>query len=190
MPRLNKVFIQTEETPNPNSLKFMPGQAVLADDQSPVSFEKDGTIQSPLARQLLAVEGIQSVFFGADFITITKAENFDWYLLKPILLGTMMDHFVNDLPLFQDNSQSSAVQSDDPIIRQICELLDTRVRPAVAQDGGDVTFDRFEDGILYLNMKGACSGCPSSSATLKSGIENMLRFYVPEVLEVKQNAYE
>jgi Fe-S cluster biogenesis protein NfuA len=188
--QLNNVFIQTEETPNPNSLKFLPGQPVLADGQGPVTFEKNSSIPSPLARQLLAVEGVDSVFFGADFITITKAQAFDWYVLKPLLLGTMMDHFVHEIPLFSEPKKASSEPNDDPIIRQICELLDTRVRPAVAQDGGDIEFDRFEDGILYLNMRGACSGCPSSTATLKSGIENMLRFYVPEVLEVRQNTHD
>lgn len=184
------MFIQTEETPNPHSLKFLPGQAVLAEGQGPVTFERGGPIPSPLARQLLAVEGVDSVFFGADFITIAKNKDFDWYVLKPMLLGTMMDHFVHDIPLFSEEKKSNHSESDDPVIRQICELLDTRVRPAVAQDGGDIEFDRFEEGILYLNMRGACSGCPSSTATLKSGIESMLRFYVPEVLEVRQNAHD
>nr|WP_320409986.1 NifU family protein [Candidatus Finniella inopinata] len=180
--------MQTEETPNPNSLKFIPGREVMG-EQPPLSFKKgDDCKTSPLAERLLQINGLQDVFFGSDFITLSKQDSEDWFVLKPLILGTLMEAFVNGLPIHQtfEASSTSAVVSDDPLVVQICELLETRIRPAVAQDGGDITFEGFEEGVVYLRMKGACSGCPSSSATLKSGIENMLKYYVPEVLEVRQ----
>lgn len=187
------MFIQTEETPNPNSLKFLPGQPVMG-EHHPLSFaETDACQESPLARKLFDIQGITNVFLGSDFITVTKQPDQDWYVLKPRILGTLMDAFVNGLPIFIDSvslkqrdQEFNPNEAADPLVRQICELLDTRIRPAVAQDGGDIIFQGFENGIVYLKMRGACSGCPSSSATLKSGIENMLKYYVPEVLEVQQ----
>ncbi len=187
------LFIQSEETPNPNSLKFLPGKPVMG-ECSPVSFKNYNECDpSPLARRLLGIQGVVEVFLGSDFITVTKQEDLDWYILKPSILGTLMEAFVNGLPIYIDSSETDSNHSkktvplsDDPLVHQICELLDTRIRPAVAQDGGDITFEDFKEGIVYLRMKGACSGCPSSSATLKAGIENMLKYYVPEIKEVQQ----
>lgn len=175
-----------ETTPNPESLKFLPGVTVL--NEGTKFFQKgDSCTASPLAARLFSVEGIEGVFFGADFVTITKSEKEEWIYLKPSILNTLMEHFVANLPVLLENSEhlESVVESSDPVIRQIREIIETRVRPAVARDGGDITFDRFEEGIVYLRLQGACSGCPSSSATLKAGIENMLRYYVPEVIEVR-----
>ncbi len=186
------MFIQTEETPNPNSLKFLPGQSVMG-DQQPLSFsDSDPCLSSPLARKILEIQGITTVFLGSDFITVTKQDQQDWYILKPLILGSLMDAFVNGLPILENAVSSKEEENlfgdkDDPLSRQIRELIDTRVRPAVAQDGGDIIFRGFQEGVVYLKMQGACSGCPSSSATLKSGIENMLKYYVPEVLEVQQS---
>lgn len=183
------MFIQIEETPNPESLKFLPGRVVM--DVGTMSFTQEADCgRSPFARRLLQIEGVVGVFFGNDFITITKTSDKEWYVLKPLVLGVIMEQFVANLPVLLDevvgaNQTASDIESDDPLIRQIRELIDTRVRPAVAQDGGDILFHSFTDGIVYLKMQGACAGCPSSSATLKSGIENMLRYYVPEVLEVR-----
>lgn len=183
------MFIQTQETPNPQSLMFIPGRTVLGDDHEPLFFESlDSCDNSPLAKRLLSLDGIESVFFGADFITITKKEQNDWFVLKPYVLGIIMEHFVNDLPVIitHQKRDKSICDSIDPIFKQIQEIIDTRVRPAVASDGGDIVLHSFVDGIVYLKMKGACAGCPSSTVTLKSGIENMLKFYVPEVIEVQQ----
>lgn len=179
------MFIQTEETPNPDSIKFMPGRVIV--ETGTVSFSSpDEATTSQLARHLFKVDGVQGIFFGYDFITVTKTPSALWPTLKPHVLTTIMDHFVAGFPALDGNTaQVVEIDEADPIIKQIRELIETRVRPAVAMDGGDILFDRFEDGIVYLQMRGACSGCPSSSATLKSGIENMLRHYVPEVLEVR-----
>lgn len=180
------MFIQTEETPNPDSLKFIPGRTVL--EAGTASFSTlDECHRSPFARRLLSVDGVEAVFFGSDFITITKAIDQDWYILKPSIIGIIMEQFVTGLPVLIDTSETLSAQDaeTDPIVQQIKELIDTRVRPAVAQDGGDILFHSFENGIVYLKMQGACSGCPSSTATLKSGIENMLRYYIPEVEEVR-----
>lgn len=180
------MFIQTEETPNPETLKFLPGCIVMPEGTaSYVLGQPCGN--SPLARRLMDIEGLMGVFFGSDFITITKNPAQDWGLLKPPILGALMDHFVANLPVVTDMpfEEPSQDETSDPLVHQIRELLDTRIRPAVAQDGGDIVFHSFEDGIVYLKMQGACSGCPSSTATLKSGIENMLRHYVPEVQEVR-----
>ncbi|AIK96844.1 NifU family protein [Candidatus Odyssella acanthamoebae] len=180
------MFIQTEETPNPDSLKFIPGRMVL--ESGTASFnQSDDCGNSPFAKRLLSIDGITSVFFGNDFITISKKTDHDWYILKPSIIGIIMEQFVAGLPIIIDNSEVSQSTSvdEDPIVQQIKELIDTRVRPAVAQDGGDILFHSFENGVVYLKMQGACSGCPSSTATLKSGIENMLRYYVPEVEEVR-----
>jgi Fe-S cluster biogenesis protein NfuA len=183
------MFIQTEQTPNPATLKFLPGRDVLgrgtADFPTP-----ETAVRSPLAQRLFEIEGVAGVFLGADFVTITKDGDRDWYLLKPSILGVIMEHFTAGRPVINETSadDNAAHEDDDEIVAQIKELLDTRVRPAVAQDGGDITFQGFENGIVYLNMKGSCAGCPSSTATLKAGIENMLRHYIPEVVEVRQHA--
>jgi Fe-S cluster biogenesis protein NfuA len=183
------MFIQTEQTPNPATLKFLPGRDVLgrgtADFPTP-----EAAVRSPLAQRLFEIEGVAGVFLGADFVTFTKDGDRDGYLLKPSILGVIMEHFTAGRPVINETSadDNAAHEDDDEIVAQIKELLDTRVRPAVAQDGGDITFQGFQNGIVYLNMKGSCAGCPSSTATLKAGIENMLRHYIPEVIEVRQNA--
>ena len=184
------MFIQTEETPNPATLKFLPGRAVA--ESGSVDFASvDGAARSPLAERLFKVEGVERVFLGQDFVTITKSDKKDWAVLKPALLGVIMEHFVSGQPVLLEigadagGAPPDSGEEDDEIVAQIKELLETRVRPAVAQDGGDIIFQSFEDGIVYLHMQGSCSGCPSSTATLKMGIENMLRHYVPEVIEVR-----
>ena len=183
------MFIQTEQTPNPASLKFLPGREVLGSGTANFPTAEEAG-QSPLAERLFKVDGVTGVFLGADFITVTKSEDKDWYLLKPSILGVIMEHYTSGRPIIMDeaagDSSSHAVQADDnDVVVQIKELLDTRVRPAVAQDGGDIVFHGYDDGVVYLVMQGACSGCPSSTMTLKAGIENMLRHYIPEVREVR-----
>ena len=188
------MFIQTEPTPNPATLKFLPGRVIM--EEGTVFFQsKSDCINSPFAKRLFAVEGVVSVFFGTDFITITKDENLDWQVLKPMILGAIMDHYNSNEEVIIKNiskehkkeniSLSENKDEDVDIVKQIKELLDTRVRPAVAMDGGDIVFKNFKEGVVYLHMQGACSGCPSSTATLKAGIENMLKHYVPEVKEVR-----
>ncbi len=181
------MFIQTEETPNPQTLKFLPGREVVASGS--VDFaSRENAARSPLAERLFKVEGVQRVFFGQDFVTVTKSDAKDWSVMKPALLGVIMEHFVSGQPVLLEGDVAPAAESadeDDEIVAQIKDLLETRVRPAVAQDGGDIIFDSFKDGVVYLHMQGSCSGCPSSTATLKMGIENMLRHYVPEVVEVR-----
>ena len=183
------MFIQTEETPNPATLRFLPGQAVMKSGTADFTAPEQAQA-SPLAMALFAIEGIKAVYLGADFITITKADDRQWLLLKPAILGALMDHFTSGREVMTGSStaagHAAAGEGDDgDIIDQIIDLLDTRIRPAVAQDGGDITFLRYEDGVVYLSMRGSCAGCPSSTATLKNGIENMLRHYVPEVTEVR-----
>lgn len=183
------MFIQTETTPNPATLKFLPGRDVLPEGN--VNFtDADSATESPLATRLFAVAGVDGVFLGSDFITVTKAANRDWPALKPALLGAIMEHFMAGLPVM--NKGAGAAEADevyDPadagIVSQIKELIETRVRPAVAQDGGDIVFRGFDRGVVLLHMQGACAGCPSSTATLRYGIENMLKHYVPEVSEVR-----
>jgi Fe-S cluster biogenesis protein NfuA len=181
------MFIQTEQTPNPSTLKFLPGRVVL--EQGTADFpDTDAAARSPLARRLFEVEGVERVFLGSDFITVTKTAPQDWQVMKPAVLGGIMEHFTSGQPvLLTEGSADDAVpaEEEDEIVEQIKELLDTRIRPAVAQDGGDIVFHSFEDGVVYLHMQGSCSGCPSSTATLKMGIENLLRHYVPEVTEVR-----
>jgi len=179
------MFIQTEETPNPASLKFLPGRPVTG--AGPVDFPRaDTAARSPLAQALFAIEGVAGVFLGSDFVTVTKAPGVDWTTLKPVVLGAVMDHFLTGRPVLEGTATAEAAdEDDDEIVLQIKELLDQRVRPVVAQDGGDITFHGFSKGVVYLNMRGSCSGCPSSVATLKSGIENLLRHYIPEVVEVR-----
>jgi len=180
------MFIQTESTPNPASLKFLPGRAVLA---SGTAYFTDASAagRSPLAQVLFALPGVAGVFLGADFITVTKDADRDWTELKPAVLGAIMEHFTAGRPVILGESApaEASAEEEDEVVSQIKELLETRVRPAVAQDGGDIIFDRYEDGVVYLHMQGSCSGCPSSTATLKAGIENMLRHYIPEVHEVR-----
>jgi Fe-S cluster biogenesis protein NfuA len=180
------MFIQTEQTPNPATLKFLPGREVMAQGVADFT-DPDRAEASPLARRLFTIEGVTGVFLGSDFVTVTKAEGQDWYLLRPAVLGGLMEHFMSGEPVLEPDaavSEEPAGEEDD-LARQIRELIDTRVRPAVAQDGGDIIFRGFERGIVYLHMRGACSGCPSSTITLKNGIENLLRYYVPEVVEVR-----
>ena len=182
------MFIQTEETPNPATLKFLPGQTVLGTGTANFS-DRDNIESSPLAKKLFDVEGVVGVFLGSDFITITKKEDFLWEHIKPALLGTIMDFLHSGEEIlnndFRDSSHEIHEGPDSEIIKKITDLLDTRVRPAVAQDGGDITFQSFQEGIVYLHMQGACAGCPSSTMTLKMGIENLLRHYIPEVTEVR-----
>lgn len=185
------MFIQIESTPNPATLKFLPGKTVLEegtlDFRSPTGAEK-----SPLAERLFAIPGVTGVFFGQDFVTVT-ADVEDWSHIKPAILGGIMEHFVTGMPILvedadeADDSDGSEffAEDDRAMVDTIKELLETRVRPAVAQDGGDITFKGFQDGVVYLNMRGACAGCPSSTATLKNGIENLLRHFVPGVEEVR-----
>ena len=174
------MFIETEGTPNPATLKFLPGQEVMG--LSTADFASAGTAtRSPLATTLFGLQGFARVFLGGDFITVTKNDEVSWQALKPRVLGAIMDHFVAGLPVIEGGDADL-----DEVVDQIKELLDTRVRPAVAGDGGDIVFRGYREGIVRLHMQGACSGCPSSSATLKHGIENMLRHYVPEVVAVEQ----
>ncbi len=182
------MFIQTEQTPNPATLKFLPGCTVM--ERGTANFpERGGAARSPLAERLFELVDVAGVFLGADFITVTKDGASDWQQLKPAVLAAIMEHFTTGRPVIigaaSEPADGPAAEADDEVVAQIKELLETRVRPAVAMDGGDITFEDFEDGIVYLHMQGACSGCPSSTATLKAGIENMLRHYVPEVLEVR-----
>jgi Fe-S cluster biogenesis protein NfuA len=183
------MFIQTEPTPNPASLKFLPGREVMPAGVADFTEPEAATRLSPLARRLFEVDGVRAVYLGADFVTVTKDEAADWYLLKPALLGAIMEHYLSgdpvalaDAALDEASPESS---EDDAVVRQIKELIDSRVRPAVAQDGGDIIFHGFERGVVYLHLRGSCAGCPSSIVTLKNGIENLLRYYVPEVSEVR-----
>jgi Fe-S cluster biogenesis protein NfuA len=187
------MFIQTEATPNPSTLKFIPGRMVL--DSGTMEFtSREAAARSPLAETLLGVPGITSVFYGSDFVTVTK-DGPDWQHLKPAILGAIMEHYMSGAPLLADGSAASdeAADADAEFFREedaetvamIKDLIETRVRPAVAADGGDITFRGFKDGIVYLNMKGACSGCPSSTATLQHGIQNLLKHFVPDVVEVR-----
>ena len=185
------MFIQTESTPNPATLKFLPGRAVMGEASVADFPDADAAKRSPLAAALFHVPDVARVFFGSDFISVTKAQG-DWKHMKPAILGAIMEHFTAGLPLIEDGSQE---RDDEPvyegedaeIVVQIKELLDTRVRPAVANDGGDIIFKGFDasSGVVSLHMRGSCAGCPSSTMTLKNGIENMLRHYVPEVNAVE-----
>ncbi|SNT72865.1 NifU family protein [Paracoccus seriniphilus] len=183
------MFIQTETTPNPATLKFLPGETVLGAGTADFPNAEAGQ-KSPLARRIFAIEGVTAVFLGRDFVTVTKAEDQPWDHLKPSILGAIMEHFQSGADAIEGEDNGSAGHAehsgpDAEIVGQIKELLDTRVRPAVAQDGGDITFHGFDRGIVYLHMQGACAGCPSSTLTLKMGIENLLRHYIPEVVEVR-----
>jgi len=182
------MFIQTESTPNPATLKFLPGQSVL--DVGTADFPSvEAAAKSPLANRIFATDGVRGVFFGLDFVTVTKDDDIEWDHIKPAILGAIMEHYQSGAPVIEGEQVASGhaehTGEDGVIVDQIKELLDTRVRPAVAQDGGDITFHGFDRGVVYLHMQGACAGCPSSTLTLKMGIENLLRHYIPEVVEVR-----
>ena len=187
------MFIQTEATPNPATLKFIPGRTVL--DTGTMEFaSSEAAARSPLAERLFGVPGVSGVFYGYDFVTVTKADG-DWQHLKPAILGAIMEHYMSGAPLLADGASAGDADLDDEdeffdeadaeTVDMIKDLIETRVRPAVANDGGDITFRGFKDGIVYLNMKGSCAGCPSSTATLQHGIQNLLRHFVPDVQEVR-----
>jgi Fe-S cluster biogenesis protein NfuA len=181
------MFIETERTPNPATLKFLPGRDVMGDGTAHYA-DREAAARSPLALRLFDIDGVAAVFLGSDFITVTT-DGTDWQDLKPAVLGAIMEHLSAGQPVVEPEAVPQAAASDeddDEIVIQIKDLLDTRVRPAVAQDGGDIVYQGFEDGIVYLHMQGSCAGCPSSVATLKHGIENLLRHFVPEVTEVRQ----
>ncbi|MES2143627.1 MAG: NifU family protein [Pseudomonadota bacterium] len=182
------MFIQTESTPNPATLKFLPGQTVL--EMGTADFPNaEAAAKSPLARRIFASAPVTGVFFGTDFVTVTKADAAEWQYIKPAILGAIMEHYQSGAAVIEGEQAASGhaehTGENGDIVRQIKELLDTRVRPAVAQDGGDITFHGFDRGVVYLHMQGACAGCPSSTLTLKMGIENLLRHYIPEVTEVR-----
>ncbi len=182
------MFIQTESTPNPATLKFLPGQSVV--QMGTADFPNvESAASSPMATRLFGVDGVAGVFFGPDFVTVTKTEAVDWAHIKPAILGAIMEHYQSGEPVMDDESGTVGHADhdgpDSELVKQIKELLDTRVRPAVAQDGGDITFHGFDRGVVYLHMQGACAGCPSSTMTLKSGIENLLKHFIPEVVEVR-----
>jgi Fe-S cluster biogenesis protein NfuA len=183
------MFIQTEATPNPATLKFLPGQTVL--ENGTLDLRDAGqAAQSPLAERLFGIAGVTGVFFGSDFIAVTKGAS-EWQQIKPMILGAIMEHYMSGAPLLaagnagQSDGDEFFDASDAETVATIKDLIETRVRPAVANDGGDITFRGFKDGVVYLNMKGACSGCPSSTATLQHGIQNLLRHFVPDVTEVR-----
>ena len=183
------MFIQTEETPNPQTLKFIPGNKVL--ERGLMEFKsKEDAEASILAKNLFDNENITNIFYGADFITVTKTDKMDWELLKPEILSKIMDFFSSGLPILNDKKLNDEVEEtfdekDAKVVEQIKNLLDEKIKPAVAQDGGDIRFIKFDDGVVFLELRGACAGCPSSTLTLKSGIENMLKYYVPEIVSVE-----
>ncbi len=187
------MFIQTEATPNPETLKFLPGRVVMEQGTADFRDAEAAAPASPLAERLFSIAGVSGVFFGYDFVTVTK-DGGEWQHLKPAILGSIMEHFMSNAPVMtpstsdapMDDGEEFYDQDDEEIVLTIKELLDTRVRPAVAQDGGDIAFRGFKDGTVFLHMRGACAGCPSSTATLKHGIQNLLRHFVPEVQEVEQ----
>jgi Fe-S cluster biogenesis protein NfuA len=181
------MFIQTEATPNPATLKFIPGKPVLAEGTADFTSKSEAVV-SPLATRLFDIKGVRGVFLGSDFISVTKSDG-EWQHLKPMILGAIMEHYVSGIPVVAEVANDGTSDAYDPkdqaVVDTIKELLETRVRPAVAQDGGDITFSGFRDGVVYLHMRGACSGCPSSTATLQHGIENLLRHFCPEVQAVR-----
>jgi Fe-S cluster biogenesis protein NfuA len=182
------MFIQTEATPNPATLKFLPGRAVLENGTLDLRGREDAA-QSPLAERLFGIGGVSGVFFGSDFISVTK-DSGEWQQLKPMILGAIMEHYMSGAPLLSNAMEDTGADeffepTDAETVATIKELIETRVRPAVANDGGDITFRGFRDGVVYLNMKGACAGCPSSTATLRHGIQNLLRHFIPDVTEVR-----
>jgi Fe-S cluster biogenesis protein NfuA len=183
------MFIQTEATPNPATLKFLPGRAVL-DNGALDMPSREQAAQSPLAQRLFAIDKVSGVFLGSDFITVTKSDG-EWQQLKPMILGAIMEHYMSGAPILSEGADANAGEeeffdaADAETVNTIKDLIETRVRPAVANDGGDITFRGFKDGVVFLSMKGACSGCPSSTATLRHGIQNLLRHFVPDVTEVR-----
>jgi Fe-S cluster biogenesis protein NfuA len=184
------MFIQTEPTPNPATLKFVPGKPVLGSGVRDYK-SADETADSPLARRLFDIDGVGGVFLGADFVSVTKNDDIEWELLKPAVLGTIMEHFMAGDPVMEGDAQGENEnevfdEADRDIVEEIKSLLEKNVRPAVARDGGDIVFSAYKDGVVYLHMRGACSGCPSSTATLKNGIENLLKHYIPEIKAVEQ----
>lgn len=185
------MFIQTEATPNPATLKFLPGKPVLPSGTRDFRDPGEAAEASPLAARLFEIDGVQAVFLATDFISVSKSDEEDWQHLRPAVLGAIMEHFMSDAPVVTDmqpqqgSDEESYAEEDADTVKTIKELLDTRVRPAVAQDGGDITFQGYKDGVVYLHMRGACAGCPSATATLQQGIENLLRHFVPEVQSVR-----
>ncbi len=184
------MFIQTEPTPNPATLKFLPGRTVLASGTLDMR-DPETASQSPLAERLFSISGISGVFFGSDFVAVTKSKG-EWQQLKPAVLGAIMEHFISGVPIVRSTEGTAGAHqeeffepADSETVATIKELIETRVRPAVANDGGDITFRGFKEGVVYLDMKGACSGCPSSTATLRHGIENLLRHYLPDIVAVQ-----
>lgn len=183
------MFIQTQETPNPDSLKFIPdGVVVLENGTAEFKNKEAAAATSPLAKDLFKIDGVQSVFFGHDFITINKTPEFEWNHIKTHILAAIMDFFMSGKPVLNEENKITGGANDDDseVVKQIKELLEVKVKPAVAMDGGDVIYRGFEDGIVKLELKGSCSGCPSSTITLKNGIENMFKHYIPEVVAVEQ----
>lgn len=184
------MFIQTESTPNPETLKFIPdGEKILENSTAEFKSQAQAATKSPLATQIFAINGVSSVFFGSDFITVTKSEAANWNHLKPEITATIMDFYVSNKEIMfeqKEEGKNENNEEDSEVVKQIKELIEIKVRPAVAMDGGDIVFHSFEDGIVFLELKGACSGCPSSTITLKNGIENMLKHYIPEVEAVEQ----
>ncbi|MFT5507434.1 MAG: Fe-S cluster biogenesis protein NfuA [Hyphomicrobiaceae bacterium] len=183
------MFIQTEATPNPSTLKFLPGRAVLSDGTADFR-SLDEAERSPLAQSLFAVDGVAGVFLGSDFVAVSKTDEQEWQHMKPAILGSIMEHFMSGTETVASDGANDAAglnydAEDEDTVQTIKELLDTRVRPAVAQDGGDITFHGFREGVVFLSMRGACAGCPSSTATLQGGIENLLRHFCPDVQEVR-----
>lgn len=180
------MFIQTQTTPNPSTIKFLPGQVLI--EAGSAEFRSESEAQkSPLALRLFKIQGVENVFFSNDYVSVSKNDDTDWSMLKPMVLGALMEHLSTGQPVMLEASGENAPdEEDDELVVQIKELLDTRVRPMVAMDGGDIEFSSFENGVVFLKMRGACAGCPSSTLTLKSGIENMLKHFVPEVIEVRE----
>lgn len=180
------MFIQTEATPNPATVKFIPGETVLESGSADFATRDSAAGVSPLAERLFAIDGVAGVFLGSDFVSVTKTDAKEWLVMKPLILGAMFEHFSTGQPiLLNAPAKYEPSEEDSEIVQQIKEILETQVRPAVARDGGDIAFDSYDRGIVFLRMHGACAGCPSSTVTLKNGIESMLRHYVPDVLEVR-----
>jgi Fe-S cluster biogenesis protein NfuA len=191
MARSKTMFIQTEATPNPATLKFLPGRDVMGDGTLEMRDAETAASASPLAEKLFSIDGVQGVFFGSDFITVTKGET-EWAHMRPAILGAIMEHYMSGAPILRTGVTAQGEETgeffeegDEETVATIKELLETRIRPAVAGDGGDITFKGFKNGVVYLTMKGSCAGCPSSTATLKHGIQNLLRHFLPDVQSVE-----
>lgn len=183
------MFIQTQDTPNPDSLKFLPGKDVLGKGNTMDFPTLSSAVNSPLAKLIFRIEGVRSVFFGGEFITVTKQEDAEWGLIKPEIFAIIMDFFASGLPIVHESKPNAVTEiddEDDEVVAMIKELLDSKIRPTVQEDGGDIVFMGFEDGIVKLKLQGSCSTCASSIITLKNGVQNMLQFYIPEVVSVEQ----